>query len=158
MDLNDPDTWRWIWLVAMVLFGVGEIAMVGSFFLIPFAIGAAVAAVLAFVDVVLGVQWLAFLVVSGVSFLAMRPLARRMDVNASISGIGAHRQVGSDATVVEDVGGATDAGLVMIGAERWRAESVDGTKIPAGSPVVVTEVKGTRVVVEPVPPTNIGDR
>ena len=42
MDSGDPEVWRWIWLIAAVVFGVGEMAVAGSFFLAPFAIGATV--------------------------------------------------------------------------------------------------------------------
>ena len=51
MDANDPETWRWIWLIAAVAFAIGEMATVGSFFLAPFAVGATVAAVLSFLGV-----------------------------------------------------------------------------------------------------------
>ena len=33
--------------------------------------------------------------------------------------------------------------------ERWRAESVDGQPIPIGTTVVVSAVRGTRVIVSP---------
>ena len=44
MTNGDPNDWRWIWIIAMVVFGVGEMGVAGSFFLAPFAIGAGVAA------------------------------------------------------------------------------------------------------------------
>ena len=40
--------WRWIWLVAIGAFAVGEALLPGTFFLLPFAAGAIVAAVTAF--------------------------------------------------------------------------------------------------------------
>ncbi len=40
MDFGSSETWRWIWLGAAVAFTVGEIAVAGSFFLLPFAAGA----------------------------------------------------------------------------------------------------------------------
>ena len=39
--MDDPEVWRWIWLVAAVLFAIGEMGSPGSFFLLPFAAGAA---------------------------------------------------------------------------------------------------------------------
>ena len=54
MDTGSPEFWRWIWLIAMVVFGLGEISIAGSFFLAPFAAGAGVAALLAFVGVPVG--------------------------------------------------------------------------------------------------------
>lgn len=149
MDLGEPGTWQWIWLVAMVVFGVGEMAMAGSFFLAPFALGAAVASALAFLDVPLGVEWAAFLGVSIVSFLALRPLARRLDQVHSSAGIGANRLLGQPAQVIGTITGDHAPGMVLLGGEQWRAESADGQAIAVDTQVVVTDVRGTRVVVVP---------
>lgn len=149
MDAGDPESWRWIWLAAMVVFGVGEMGVAGSFFLAPFAIGAAAAAILAFVGVGVGGEWAAFLGVSVVVFLALRPLARKLDTDGPVLGIGSNRQVGQRAKVVEPIDGEHDHGTVMLGRERWRAESVDGQPIPIGTTVVVSTVRGTRVIVSP---------
>ena len=154
MDLTEPETWRWIWMTAALVFAVGEIAIVGSFFLAPFALGAAAAAVLAFLGVDLGPQWLVFVILSGVLLAAMRPLAHRLDrQDSSVPGVGAGRQVGQRAKVIEAIDGPHDHGFVLLGSERWRAESVDGSPIAEGTPVLVTEVRGTRVIVEPLPTT-----
>lgn len=157
MDSGSPETWRWIWLVAMVVFGVGEMAVAGSFFLAPFAIGAAVAAVLAFAGVTLGLEWAAFLGVTVAAFAALRPIAKRLDADGPALGIGSGRQVGQRARVVEAIGGEHDHGMVLLGREQWMAESLSGQPIPAGATVTVVEVRGTRVLVapaEPVPPSS----
>ena len=44
----DPEVWRWIWLATAATFIVGEIAMTGAFFLLPFGVGAAAATAVAF--------------------------------------------------------------------------------------------------------------
>lgn len=147
MDWGDPDTWCWIWLIATVAFGLGEMAVAGSFFLAPFAIGAGVATILAFAGVPVSVEWIAFLGVSVASFAALRPLAKRLDREGPTLGIGAHRQVGQTARVIEAIDGAADLGSVMLGAEHWRAESTDGHHIPVGATVSVVEVRGTRLLV-----------
>ena len=38
MRVDDPEQWRWIWMVAAVGFLVREMASPGSFFLLPFAV------------------------------------------------------------------------------------------------------------------------
>ena len=149
MDSMEPEFWRWIWLGAAVLFGVGEIAIAGSFFLAPFAIGAGIAAILAFLGVPVVVEWLAFVGVSGAAFLAMRPLARRLDESGPSLGIGSNRQLGQRARVLETIEPDDDGGMVRLGPDRWRADSVDGRVIPADTTVVVVEVRGTRLVVAP---------
>ncbi len=37
--------------------------------------------------------------------------------------------------------------MVRIDREQWRAEAFDDVAVPAGSTVIVTEVRGTRVIV-----------
>lgn len=151
MDLGEPHTWQWIWLVVMVVFGIGEMAAAGSFFLAPFALGAAAAAILGFANVGIGFQWAAFFAVSVVSFGAMRPLARRLDRHRTPKGIGANRLVGQHGRVIEPIGAAHSPGTVTLGGEQWRAESRDGSPIGEGTVVVIASVRGTRVVVEAQP-------
>ena len=144
----DGDAWRWVWLALTVVGLVGEIAVAGTFFLMPFAIGAAVATVLAFLSLALGLQWLAFVLVSAAAFAATRPLARRLDAVESPRGVGAGRLIGSQGMVLSDVD--HDSGLVRIGGEEWRAQSRDRVRVPAGSQVLVVEVVGTRLIVLPL--------
>lgn len=151
MDWGSAETWSWIWLVATVVFGVGEMATAGSFFLAPFALGAGVASITAFLGLPVGLEWLLFLGVSGGSFLALRPLARRLNLEGPVLGIGSHRQIGRTARVVEAIDATTSLGSVMLGTERWRAESTDGGRIPVGAHVAVVEVRGTRLLVRPDP-------
>jgi len=146
--MDDPDTWRWIWLGAAVVLGVGEIATMG-FFLLPFAIGALAAGVLAFLGVAFALQIVVFALVSIVVFAAFRPLAHRLDQSADDHGVGAKRLVGATALVLEEISAAR-VGMVRIGAEEWRAVGADDESIPAGAAVTVREIKGTRAVVEPV--------
>ena len=149
--MDSPETWRWIWLAAALVFAVGEIASAGTFFLAPFAVAAVIAAVLAFLDVGLGWQWLAFLVVAAVTFLALRPLARRLDRDYSATDVGAQRWSDRRATVLQPIDAGIDSiGLVRMDREEWRAQSIDGRAIPAGATVRVVRAEGTRVVVEPL--------
>lgn len=145
--MDSPDQWRWVWVVATAVFAVGEMATPGSFFLAPFAVGALVAAVLAFSDVSVTVEWIVFLIVSIATLMALRPLARRLDRNALDHGVGARRLAGTRATVLRAIPGGTELGLVRVDREEWRAQSSDGSPIPVGTMVRVAEVQGTRVVV-----------
>jgi membrane protein implicated in regulation of membrane protease activity len=148
--LEDSELWRWIWLGTTALFAVGEMtAGAGTFFLAPFAGGALVATVVAFAGGGLAVQWAAFVVVSAVAFAAMRPLARRLDLDDSGEGVGAKRLVGQRAVVLEAIPGNHNLGLVQVHREEWRAESLDGLAVPVGEQVKVVEVRGTRVIVVP---------
>jgi len=151
----DGDAWQWIWLVTMAVFTVGEMAGPGTFFMLPFAIGAAIAAVLAFADVGLAWQWLAFVGISGSLVGALRPVARRLDTGDSAEGIGAKRLIGETGTVIDTIPDH-ERGLVRVHREEWRAQSVDGSTVEEGTRVRVVEVKGTSLIVWPaeqqVPP------
>lgn len=152
MDSGSPETWRWIWLITMVTFGLGEIAVAGSFFLAPFAIGAGVAAILAFSGVGLAGEWIAFLGVSVAAFAGLRPVVRKLDSEGPTLGVGAHRQLGQRAKVLDPIIGEHSPGVVLLDGEHWRAESETGRSIAAGTTVVVTKVRGTRLVVAPADP------
>lgn len=144
--MEEPEQWRWIWLGVAVLFGIGEMASPGSFFLAPFAVGAAVAAILAFAGVDLAWEWIAFLVISLGAFMALRPLAKKLNDEPGTSGVGSMRLIGRSAVVVEEIT-PTRSGLVQVDHETWRADAADRSTIPAGSEVTVALVEGTRVIV-----------
>ena len=146
----DTETWRWIWLVAAVVFAIGEISSAGSFFLAPFAAGAIISTALAFLGVNVAIQWVAFVVVSGGSFAALRPLVRRLDRNEPTEGIGAKRLIGEEALVLETIPADRELGMIRVHREEWRAESGDGSEIPEKSRVKVVEIRGTRAIVFPL--------
>lgn len=142
----ENDVWRWLWTIFALVMGVGEIFTAG-FFLLPFAIGAAAAAVLAWLGAAIIAQWLVFF---GVSLFAMAYLRRfitRQDEGEQPV-IGANRWVTSTGVVLEDIIPATGQGMVRVLQEEWRATAHQ--TIREGTPVVVTEVRGTRFVVEPL--------
>lgn len=149
--MDSPELWRWVWLAVAAGASVGEMTSGGSLVVLPFAVGAGAAAVLAFAGVDVRVEWLTFVVVSVVGVVATRPLARRLDVGASGDGVGARRWIGRTATVLEDIPpGPSETGLVRLGREEWRAESLEGRAIARNVVVKVVDVAGTRLVVGPL--------
>ena len=153
--LDSPDTWRWIWTLAAVVFFLGEMATAGSFFALPFGLGAALAAVLAFAGVDVTWGWVAFVVTSGVASAVLWPLGKRMDRRGTPSegSPGSRRWIGQRAEVIAGIpGGVAGTGLIRLEREQWRAESVDGTPIEEGAVVQVVRIDGTRAVVARVAP------
>jgi membrane protein implicated in regulation of membrane protease activity len=148
--MDSPEQWRWLWLAAAAVFAIGEMATPGSFFLAPFAVGAFVAAMLAFAGVSVTVEWLVFVVVSVVVLALLRPLARRLDREALDHGVGSRRMVGRQATVLADIPPGDEIGMVRVDREQWRAQSIDGAPIAAGAAVRIADVQGTRVIVAPL--------
>ena len=151
MDFGEPELWRWVWLVAVVGFIVGELAVAGSFYLAPFALGAVVAALAAFAGVPVPVEWALFVGGSAAGFAALRPLSRRLERRAPYSPVGSARWASREALVIEDIpGGPGGGGRIRLDREEWRAESLTGAPIRAGSTVLVHRVDGTRLVVIPL--------
>lgn len=148
--MDSPEAWRWIWTMATVFFLVGELATAGTFFMLPFAVGAALAALLAFLGVGVAWEWAAFLLGTLGSFAAFIPLRHRLDRALPGSGTGANRLIGQDGLVVRALRSG-DTGLVRVGREEWTAECADGSALEVGTVVRVTEVRGTRAIVSAVP-------
>lgn len=146
--MESPENWRWIWLVASVLFLTGELVATGTFFMVSFATGAALACLLAFLGVSVAWEWAAFLGGTVGAFAAFFPLRHRIDRALPQLGIGADRLVGRQALVLRAVR-AGHTGLVRVGGEEWTAESSDGSAVDAGTVVQVLEVRGTRAIVGP---------
>lgn len=150
--MDDAQVWASVWLGLAAVFGVGELLVAGSFFLIPFAIGALAAALLTFITGWVWIGLVTFLFGSLAAFIAMRPLAKRMDdAMGNPMGVGANRLIGDIGSVSEGIpAGHGMTGMVNVQAEVWNAECTTGSALPAGSQVRVVEVRGTRVLVEPV--------
>lgn len=147
-QVDDPDFWRWLWLGITVLLGVGEMLTAG-FFMLPFAIGAAVAAVLAWADVTLTVQLVVFIGVSLVALFALRRFAWS-DREPSYP-VGVKRFVDARGVVIELIDPASGKGRVRLGrGETWSASTDVGIRIEPGTPIRVIEVRGSHLVVEPV--------
>ena len=148
--MEDPTTWAVIWLLATAAFALGELAAPGSFFLAPFAMGAFAACIAGFLGAPVLFSWLIFIVVSVISFLGLRPLAKRLETDVPLqAGVGAHRLLGATATVLEPIppqAGIT--GLIRTGGEEWRADADDNDSFVPGEQVRIVEVRGTSLIVE----------
>ena len=143
----ENEVWRWLWTCSAVVFSLAEVFTAG-FFLLPFAIGAAAAAVLAWVDVHILWQWLVFFVGSAVSFVYLRRFVRRLDDDEQPR-VGAKRLIDAQGRVIERVDEDAQTGMVRIGGEEWRASAAESIEVDTR--VMVTEIDGTRLVVVPVP-------
>jgi membrane protein implicated in regulation of membrane protease activity len=149
MDLDSPDTWRWIWLAVTALMGVAEAVTPIAFGFLPLAIAAALACLLAFAGLSVGLEWVAFLVAGAAAYALLLPVGRRLVRSSEPSTVGAGRWVGRQAIVIADIP-PTGTGMVRLDREEWRAESGTDTHIPVGSKVLVTRLDGTRLEVVPL--------
>lgn len=158
LDLGiDLDVWPWIWLGIAIIFALVELTLIGGFFIIlPWAVSAFVAAILAFYDVSIEIQWGVFVFGGTILFaFAYRWAQRFMTENTMDPGVGADRLVGLTAIVTapilpDDTG---RKGRVNIDGEVWGAVTDGDYTIQTGSKVRVLAMKGTRVVVVPLAPS-----
>jgi membrane protein implicated in regulation of membrane protease activity len=137
-----------IWLLAACLLGVGEMHQ-GAFYLAPFALGAAVAALLSILGVGVGLSAIAFLISSGIVFATLRPVARRHRRLPPSIRTGAAALIGRHAMVLERIANDEGVGCVRIdGGEVWTARSYDEDEvIDVGERVEVVEIRGATALV-----------
>jgi len=140
------DPWVF-WLIAAVILAVGEIASMGLF-LAPFAVGAAVAAVLSATGAGATIEWAAFLVVSVVLLAALRPIAREHQRTRGKLKTGTAALVGQTAMVVERIANSENVGCVRLDGEIWTARAYDDDDIiEPGTRVHVLEIRGATALV-----------
>lgn len=145
-DGMDTEAWRWIWVGAALFLGLAEIVTAG-FFMLPFAVGAVLAAILAFADVAPAIQFTVFIATSLVSLIVLQRFVRHSDEYQPQ--VGANRFVGQSAVVLEAIDRTSGSGRVRMDTEEWRA-TTNGDQIATGTEVRIVDVRGTRLVVEPI--------
>lgn len=140
----DNETWRWGWTVFAAILAVGEVFIPG-FLLLPFAVGAAAAAALAWLDLPVSAQLVAFFGFYTAVYIPLRRYVRRQADQATPA-VGANRWDGAEGFVVDTIDPENGVGTVRVFSEEWRATAAE--RIESGNRIVVLEVAGTRMVVE----------
>jgi membrane protein implicated in regulation of membrane protease activity len=136
----------WLWAGAALLFFIAELFTAG-FFLVCFGIGAVAAALLAAFNVDILWQFVAFIGVSGLAVVFVRPFANQVSSHTD-NPVGIDRVVGKPAVVLEEINPLLASGQVRVEREEWRADSVDGQPIAKDEIVEVVAVSGTRLLVK----------
>ena len=122
--LQSVDLMIWIWLGAVILFGVVELATAGLVSI-----------------------W--FVAGSLAALAATRPLVRRYTRRDTVA-TNADRVLGSRAKVTETIDNENSTGAVYVDGKTWTARSAEGDVIPAGEQVEVTSIEGVKLLVIPV--------
>jgi membrane protein implicated in regulation of membrane protease activity len=138
--------WFWAWIILAAALAIGEMLSL-SFFMLPFAVGAAVAAILNALGLDLPWQFVAFIVVSVIALFALRPLARRWTRQGADAKTGVDRLVGMQGKVVE---GRSQAGefRVLVEGDPWNASATDGRTPELGTSVEVLSVNSNSLTVK----------
>ena len=138
-----------LWTIIAAAFTLGELHT-NSFYLAPFAVGGAVAAVLAALGAGALIAVVAFVVAAILFLLLLRPLAVRRRRGVPAIRTGAAALVGQPALVLERIANREGVGTVRIGGEVWTARSYDEDEvIPVGERVEVVEIRGATALVMP---------
>ena len=134
------------WLIAFVVFAVGEgltVGLVSVWFAIGSLGGMAAAALGGGLLVQIGV----FLGLSAISLLLFKPLSKKMFQN-KVARTNADRVLGETALVTETVDNAQAQGQVRVDGQIWSARSAHDVVIPEGTQVRVLRIEGVKVIVE----------
>lgn len=135
------------WLVAIILFCVGEAVTVQLIF-IWFGAGSLLALIAALLGAPVWLQLLIFFISSGVLLLLTRPLSKKL-LGMRKTATNADMVVGSIGLVQEDIINLKETGRVYVNGLSWAARSEDGTDITEGEKVVITRIEGAKVFVRP---------
>ena len=136
-----------LWTIIAAAFTLGELHT-NSFYLAPFAVGGAIAAVLAAAGAGGAVALVAFLAAAILFLVLLRPLAARRRRGVPAIRTGAAALVGQPAVVLERIANREGVGTVRIGGEVWTARSYDENEvIPVGEQVEVVEIRGATALV-----------
>jgi membrane protein implicated in regulation of membrane protease activity len=141
------DAWVW-WIVIACILAAGEV-MNTSFFLAPFAVGAAVAAIAAGVGLPLAGALAFFLASSVAMLLLVRPIARRHLHTPAQIRTGTAALIGRSAVVLERIANDENVGYARIENEVWTARAFDEDRvIEPGERVQVIAIRGATALVD----------
>ncbi len=142
----------WIWLALMVLFLIAEAATV-SMVSLWFAVGALAALIVTLLGGALWMRLTAFIVVSAVLLLLLRPLARKY-VTPKVTATNVDSLVGTQGMVTVAIDNVTGTGQVKLGGMYWTARSTTGAPIPKDTRIRVDRIAGVKAYVTPVSVTS----
>lgn len=140
-----PITWL---IVFVILLGIelGTMALTT----IWFAAGALAAFVLSLIGVRIEVQLVAFVAVSFVVLVLVRPFARKF-VNGGLTKTNVDSLVGKQARITSEVDNARGTGAAVLNGQEWTARSArDELVLPEGALVTVKEIRGVKLIVDAV--------
>ena len=137
----------WFWLFVAIVFAIAEVMTVALFalFIAIGAVGAAIVALLGF-NILVQAIVLGVVGVTGI-FIARPYLVERLHLGRAALRSGADSMVGQRAVLTEPIGGEDKPGHVKIAGELWPALTEDGSALPATTPVIVTALRSTTLIV-----------
>ncbi len=136
------------WLILAVVMFVLE-ATTAQLVSIWFALGAVGGCVTSLFTDTLWIQIVVAVVVTLVTLIATRPLAKRL-TQVKLTHTNSDKYIGKDGVVTIAIDNVSATGQVKVGYSVWSAKSADGSVIEKDSKVVVKTIEGAKLVVEAV--------
>ena len=137
------------WLIAAIVLIIVEICTAG-FGALCFALGAAFSALVSGLGGSLTWQILAFVVVSLLTFIFLRPVVVRfLDKKSKDVKTNAEAIIGRKGIVSEHIDASQHTGRVAIDGDDWKAVSEDGSVIEKGTDVEIIKLDSIIVTVKP---------
>jgi membrane protein implicated in regulation of membrane protease activity len=137
-----------VWVIVACAFAAGEMHFATGFFLAPFALGGAAAAVAAVVGAGSLISLLVFIAVALLALAVVRPIAASHIRVPPRLRTGAAALIGKQAVVLERIANDEGMGSVRIEGEVWTARSYnDDDVIERGTRVDVVDIKGATALV-----------
>lgn len=137
------------WLVAAGVFFIVEMMTVG-FLVFWFGIGALLAMIVSFFTSNVIIQATVFIVSSTLLIFTTKPFVKRFVKNNDTAPTNVYSVIGKRGKVTEEIDNIQGTGIVKVAGEEWSAICNGNTTIPKGTEVEVLEVRGVKVLVEPI--------
>ena len=138
-----------IWIIISILCLILELSS-GDFFILCFAIGAAVSAIVAGCGLSMTWPIIIYAGVSALSLLLVRPaLIRKLHKPTKERLSNAEAMIGREGRVTEEIE-ANGYGRVAIDGDDWKARSIDGSALVKNTRVRVVKMDSIIISVEPV--------
>ena len=153
IDYFSSNLWL-IWVIISILCLILELSS-GDFFILCFAIGAAVSAILAGCGAGLTVQIIVFAIVSALSvalygmFIVRPALIKKIHKPNKVRLSNAEAMIGQTGRVSESIE-ANGYGRVAIDGDDWKARSADGSAIDKDTRVRVVKMDSIILTVKPI--------
>ena len=142
LSVNMPAVWLVLMIILLVIEGV-----LPGLVSIWFALGALAALLSAIVGAPLWLQIVWFLLISVVSLILTRPLAKKY-VNSKTTPTNADMLIGQECVVTEAIDNVLGLGAVTVGGKVWtaRTENPD-IKAAVGQTMTVVRIEGVKLIV-----------
>ena len=136
------------WMAVTVLLSVIE-AVTANLVTVWFAVGAFGAVIAAAAGASTPIQVAVFVLLSAVSLAFTRPIMKKVTKKTG-EATNADKAIGEICVVLEDIDNDLNTGAVSCLGKIWTARTVDGTAVKKNEKVRVTEIRGVKLMVEPI--------